>query len=194
MNAKLTSKSDDWGTPADVIAAAVRVMGSIDLDPASSVEHNRTVGARRIITRAEDGLLTEWGECGSIFLNPPGGRGVARRFWDKLAMQRFEGGFDDAVFVCFSLEHLQTFQDTLIPPTIYPLCVPRRRLAFLRPDGTRPTSPTHANAIVYVPGRLDRSRAFAVNFSEIGAVLNRPAPEVQVKTRAMSDGKIEVEW
>lgn len=55
-----------------------------------------------------------------------------------------------------------------------PLCIPSRRLTFLRPDGTVWTSPPHASVIIYLP-LLDEGAhltvgAFVRAFHKIGRV------------------------
>lgn len=59
-------------TPEPIVAATHRVLGGIDLDPASCKEANKTVGAKRIFALPKDGLAQQW--RGRVFLNPPGGR------------------------------------------------------------------------------------------------------------------------
>lgn len=60
---------DDYYTSEEVIAAARRLMGDIDLDPASHVVANTVVQAKRFFNQAENGLLQEW--SGRLWINPP---------------------------------------------------------------------------------------------------------------------------
>jgi hypothetical protein len=75
--AQHSSLTDEHFTPPMVIDAVRSVMCGIDLDPASSPKANKIVGANRIYTRADDGLVQRW--QGRIFLNPPGGSLVLRK-------------------------------------------------------------------------------------------------------------------
>ncbi|PLS77239.1 MAG: hypothetical protein CYG59_24850, partial [Chloroflexi bacterium] len=82
-----SSKSDDWYTPAHIVAAARQVMGGIDLDPASCAAANQTVQAGRYYTIEDDGLARPWSS--RVFLNPPYSR-VAR--WTKRLLVAYNTG------------------------------------------------------------------------------------------------------
>ncbi len=66
-----TSDSYEHGTPIWLADLVHEVLAGIDLDPASSEEWNRNIGAARIYTREQDGRNQPW--SGTVFLNPPGG-------------------------------------------------------------------------------------------------------------------------
>jgi hypothetical protein len=178
MNAQHSSRTDEWGTPSDIIERARRVLGNIELDPASSAEFNRTVRAERFLTKEDNALLCDWGSPRTIFLNPPGGklknRSLAALFWVRLMQQRMSGDFNHAIFLGFSLEQLQTTQTGTCAPSIisgnFAFCVPRKRVAFVHVDGTPGPAPTHSNIIVYVDGKLDRRDHFKQEFFTLGDV------------------------
>ena len=176
---------NSWRTPADIIDRARRVLGTIDLDPASDVEANERVQARRILTAEDDGIVSPWladdvGESGplTIWLNPPGGKrgseSLPALFWERLVCFRDSGSLHDAIFLAFSLETLRTTQVSGLGRRAidFPFCVPKKRIAFQHPDGTGQRSPPNANAIVYVPGTADRTGLFLHEFSEIGGCGN----------------------
>jgi hypothetical protein len=142
---------------------------------------------RALCAGAVGGLGEAW--HGRVFLNPPGGglaarsgdsRGVkvykrsvraawdtrshAVAWWRKLLHEYSEGRVREAVFVGFTLEILMTAQgDGWISPLAFPLCVPRKRLAFAGPD------PTHANVLIYLGPPTQEAR-FCALFSELGDV------------------------
>ena len=58
----------EWHTPAQWIEAARRVLGAIDLDPASSDRAQETVGAETYFTKETDGLSRPW--AGRVWLKP----------------------------------------------------------------------------------------------------------------------------
>jgi len=70
-NIRHSSENSEFMTPQWLTDWVHHVMGGIDLDPASSLQANRTVRAERIFTKNENGLFQPW--HGRVFLNPPGG-------------------------------------------------------------------------------------------------------------------------
>ena len=70
----------EWYTPVCYIESARRVLGSIDIDPASCDAANKTVQANRFYTATDDGLKRQW--TGNVWLNPPYAQ--VAKFVDKL--------------------------------------------------------------------------------------------------------------
>jgi len=172
-NIQHSSRTDNWGTPDNVIALVHRVIGYPDLDPASSAVHNERVKASRYITAEQNALTLPWAdEPISVFCNPPGGKiagkSCTKLFWNKLMTIRGKGLLKEAIFMCFSAEALQTTQlDCSHSVTEFVVCIPRRRIPFISEFGEK-NQPTHANAIVYVPGSVDQSAKFVSIFNELG--------------------------
>lgn len=172
MNIQHSSRTDQWGTPPHILAAVREVMGSIDLDPASSKRWNESVQATRFLTEG----LESWESTSpqNIYLNPPGGKlgnkSLACLFWQRLMKERDAGLVKQAVFVAFSAEALQNTQGKNCKPIMdFTFCVPSKRLRFVSEDGKK-NAPSHSNVIVYVPGTEDNSAKFFEVFSKIGAV------------------------
>lgn len=159
-----SSASNEHYTPPDVVEAARKWMGGIDLDPASCEEANRTVKAARYCSVG--GLALWW--SGRVFLNPPGGL-IGRdssmlRWWESLACRVGTGDVSQAVFVAFTLEILRSSQRQF-PVQDFHRCYPRSRLRFGAPGGGIGKSPTHANVIVGLGGDFV---SFEAAFSVIG--------------------------
>lgn len=124
-----TCDSPEWYTPMPFVNAARLVMGGIDLDPASHIEANATIQAARIFTAEDDGLQQKW--SGRVFLNPPGG--LVNEFWRKLCEQFGDERIDQAIWIGYSLEQLQTLQlaEARGWPLDFPTCIMKQRIAFI---------------------------------------------------------------
>ena len=186
-----SDKSDQWGTPQDVIEAAREVMGSINFDPCSSAEANERVRAEAYST---DGLNTKQVWHGSVLMNPPGGRtknptenvffssavSLPELFWRRLMIEANYmkspslgrgGEVGQAVVVGFTLEQLRMTQRAELSMLDFPFCVPAKRLKFFPLRGQKATSPAHSNVLVYVPGSENRTETFVKVFSQFGKVV-----------------------
>lgn len=181
-NAQHSSASDRWYTPLPIVDTVRSVLGTIDLDPASDAFGNSRVVARKFYDQAQDGLVQPW--SGTIFVNPPGGtrpdplstdtrgRSNAGLYWRKLMATHMAGHLTHAIFLCFSLELLErTQRPGLRSCCDFALCVPTGRVRYDRPDGEPGTQPTHASALVYVPGTTDKSHKFATVARKLGRLL-----------------------
>ena len=176
MNIKHSSKSPVWYSPASVVEDSRHVLGSIDLDPASDSYANQTIKATHIYTEQDDGLKQPWDLFdgkGSIFLNAPGGilnrKSLAGLFWAKLMEER-KIGFNHAIFIGFSIEIMQVSQNYHELSVLdFPVCVPSSRIKFEK-QNEKKASPSHANVIVYVPGRINHSVLFAQTFAKYGKI------------------------
>jgi hypothetical protein len=71
VNALLSSEYQEHGTPCEIVEAARRVMGGIELDPASSASANARVRADRFLDKYSDSLAISW-KAASALINPPG--------------------------------------------------------------------------------------------------------------------------
>lgn len=172
--------SAEWYTPSLYVEAAREVMGRIDLDPFSHPDANRIVLADNYYTADDDGLLRPW--FGSVFINPPGG--LVKKAWTKLLDE--VPNIDQVIWIGYSVEQLQFLQRDeaySLSPLDFPICVPRRRIAFVENDAkkeqrrkkcaskgqkfTERSSPSHSNYITYIGPFSDRFKAV---FSKFGTV------------------------
>lgn len=149
-----TSTSNRWFTPSDIIDRCKRVMGEIDLDPASEEKANKIVGATKYYTEEDDGLSGRNRFYGRVFLNPPGDKSgkFPKLFWEKLVMSYMKSEVTEAFYLLFSLNQLQTLQCSNHPPMEYPFCVFDKRQKFIHPDTMTPgNQPSQPSGIVYLP-------------------------------------------
>lgn len=177
MNILHSSKTDSWQTPEYIVKSVQDVLGVIDLDPASSEEANQVIRAKRIITKEENGLAQDWMGLSmapiTVFINPPGGKilnkSAACLFWDKLMSYADQGLIRHAIFLAFSIEALQSTQvNSRLAMLYHPFCIPRTRIKFVDPSYQKRVNPTHAQAIVYVPGTENVTKLFVKVFSKYG--------------------------
>jgi hypothetical protein len=164
--ALVSSASNEWYTPSEIIEAAREVLGGIDLDPASSALANETVRARRFYTEADDGLTKKW--RGRVWLNPPYG-GLQEGFITKLIEEHEAGRVPAAIML---LNGYRFDARWFVPLWDYPLCFLTKKFRFrnpYRPDaGAAPT----AFVAVYVGREFDRFREV---FGRFGAVMKDPS-------------------
>ena len=81
------SESEEWYTPAEIIALALDVLGTIDLDPCAAPDvHN--VPANHYFTRADCPLYRRW--WGKCWVNPPYGRAILT--WTGYLIHEYEHG------------------------------------------------------------------------------------------------------
>jgi hypothetical protein len=165
-----SKESAEWYTPKPIIESARKVLGRIDLDPASCWEAQINVEAYDYFSAESNGLKHPWN--GNIFLNPPGGQ--VKEFWKKFVAEYLANRVKQAVWIGYSLEQLQTLQSvSSLCPLNFPICYPDRRISFLESperkakreaEGKKATGPTHANYICYIGPRvqmfIDEFRAY----------------------------------
>lgn len=171
-----TSKSNDWYTPEIYLKAARRVMGTIELDPASSSLANQLVKAEKYYTLETNGLDQDW-RSRSLWLNPPYGRGELRtqghvQIWiDRLISEYEQGNVQEAILLVNALTDRRWF-DALWD---YPICFVKTRISFLNPAhlDKQDTRPPHANAIIYFGKHENR---FIEVFNQFGRIARAIAP------------------
>ena len=157
-----SSKSNEWYTPEEYIEAARRVLGSIDVDPASNEEaQTNVVRAETYYTEQEDGLAYDW--RGTVWLNPPWGK-EHPQFVERLLNQYARGNTTAAILL---VNAHSTDTAWFQPLWNHILCFTDHRINFYGSEGS---GSTHGSVFVYLgPDR----KAFAEAFSKFGAVVER---------------------
>lgn len=163
-----SNKSSEWYTPSWIMDAARDVLGTIDLDPASSAIANETVRAYQWYSKQCSGTGKVWTTCegdpASIWLNPPS---PAIEWWKGLMTQNRMGNVKHALFLAYNVQLAQVSQGKGIPSILdFPVCWFSKRIRFVGAGD----SPANASALVYVPGSIDRTEQFVLSFSQYGAI------------------------
>jgi len=158
------SGNNEWYTPPEYIRAARQVMGSIDLDPASSEIANRSVGAATFYTVEDDGLQHDW--QGRVWMNPPYASHLIGQFADKLAGHVQRGDVSEACVLVNNATETGWFNTLLDVASC--ACFIRGRVKFIDQWGNPSGAPLQGQVVLYIgPG----AGAFERAFSGFGTVL-----------------------
>lgn len=159
------SGNNEWYTPEPFIQAARAVMGSIDLDPATSEIANRTVGADIYYTVDDDGLSKEW-PVGRIWMNPPYSQPLIGRFAQRIADESRRGS--EAIVLVNNATETAWFQ--VMTDACSSICFPKTRVKFLDPAGKPSGAPLQGQAIIYFGNNPE---LFIEEFEKFGQVFHR---------------------
>jgi len=182
-----TSFNVELYTPPEIIEAAHKVMGTIDLDPASSIKANKTVKANRIYTKRGDGLTKAW--QGKVWMNHPWGakekactksckkkscikRGYhllkdfpGNAAWiNKLITEYQTGNVTEAMCITYA----STGEGWFKPLKQFPICFLDGRTSFYTPKGEKLDQNTKGCAVTYF-GK--NTQSFIEHFSSLGDVM-----------------------
>lgn len=174
--ALLNSESNEWYTPEEYIEAARWVMGSIDLDPASTPGVNKIVRAGRIYTMADDGLAASSPWAGNVWLNPPYGKWEGQSnqaLWSRRLIYEFTThNINSGILLVNAVPDREWFAALWG----YEICFVDHRIQFWRfdKDGNREfcTQPTNPNCFVYFGQHQQR---FRDRFNKYGPIAKRVA-------------------
>jgi phage N-6-adenine-methyltransferase len=135
---------NEWFTPADIVAEVRKVLGVIDLDPASCDQAQRTVQAVQYFTLKDDGLTQPW--HGNVFLNPPYAQPYIDNFADKIIAEFEASRVTSAIMLTHNYTDSTWFQKLAIASDA--ICFTKGRIRFEAPDGTL-AAPTQGQAFFY---------------------------------------------
>jgi len=151
------SGDNEWYTPKEYVEAARKTMGTIDTDPASSEIANKTVLAKRYYTKEDNGLTKKWKR--NVWLNPPYAQPLITEFSDALVNKIKSGEIKQAVVLVNNATETKWFQKIL--EICSAICLVRRRIKFLKPEG-KEGAPLQGQAILYFgPNTIEFNKQFA---------------------------------
>lgn len=171
--------SDSWRTPQRYIDSARKVMGSIDLDPFSSLDANTAVRATFFFTPEASALERRWCPASrrrrfphgmNVWMNPPYSAQMIgevtcafRRAWDL-------GDIQQAVVLLNNATETRWFQDIRALATA--VCFPTGRISFVAQDGEEMPGNTRGQVFFYY-GPDEGSMRFVEEFRTYGWVIHR---------------------
>lgn len=158
------SGNNEWYTPAPLIAAAREVMGSIDVDPASSDLANLSIGATVYYTVDQDGRNQEW--RGNVWMNPPYAQPLIADFCEAIVQKYGMGEVTQACVLVNNATETTWFQHMLHSASA--VCFPKSRVRFIDTEGKPSGAPLQGQAVLYFG---TNGAQFADVFSQFGAVL-----------------------
>ncbi|MDE7440914.1 MAG: phage N-6-adenine-methyltransferase [Muribaculaceae bacterium] len=124
--------TDEYYTPLEI----VRSLGHFDLDPCAAPGH---ATSDTLYTKEDDGLTKEW--TGRVWLNPPYSQPLLRLFLERMA----EHG--NGIALLFNRCDNLMFHEIIFRRAAAMRFL-RRRIHFIRSDGTRAGSPSCGSVLI----------------------------------------------
>jgi len=150
-------------TPEQYIESARKVMGGIDLDPASNDMAQHTVMAAEYYTVEDDGLTKDW--HGKVWMNPPYTARIINQFITKLVDGYNDGSITDAIVLTNNNTDTAWFHEAV--NSCSAVCFTAGRINFVKRDGST-SSPTNGQSFLYFGKHL---QAFKKEFSAYGSIM-----------------------
>ena len=146
------SGENEWYTPLEYIEAARAAMGSIDTDPASCEQANKTVKAGKFFDFEDDGLTQKWG--GNVWMNPPYAQPLTRQFAEAVASKFASGEIKQAVVLVNNATETEWFR--IMAAQANAICFPANRIRFVDKNGNLSGSPLQGQAVLYMGKHMER--------------------------------------
>jgi ParB-like chromosome segregation protein Spo0J len=160
-------ESEEYYTPPEYIEAAREVLGIIELDPASCEMAQEWVKAETFYTIADDGLRQKW--SGRVWLNPPYGKegnDSNQGLWSQKLITEYEAGnVQEAILLVKAALGYEWFENIWRD---WPVCFARKRLSFIKANGTNEGRSKQATAFFYFGKDVDK---FKEVFGQFGRVI-----------------------
>lgn len=203
MSVLTSSKSNDWYTPPRYIEAARKVMGGIDLDPASCEIANEWIQAEVWIGDRANGLTFPWE--GRVWINPPYGKTGNKsnqELWArKLLREYLAGNVTEAILLTKTVPGYYWW-DWMFNYWPGPVCITWGRIAFIKLEWVRFIN---GQVVVVPPAGDHRSKAassfwylgphterFKATFSEFGRCLDSAEKRVHERGICKAGQKVRM--
>ena len=152
----------DWFTPVKYVEPARRVLGAIDLDPASTQQANEVIKATKFYTHQDNGLLHQW--RGRVWMNPPYAQPLISQFCEHLVKEVQAGDVTAAVVLVNNATETAWFRG--VADISRAVCFPDGRVCFWHPSKETST-PLQGQALLYIGPDLEM---FRQEFTPLGTV------------------------
>lgn len=159
------SGNNEWYTPSIYIEAARHVMGSIDVDPASSGKANEIVKATAYYTIDDDGRQQVW--AGNVWMNPPYAQPLIAEFCELLLSKYRDGEIRQACVLVNNATETVFYQNML--KLCGAVCFIKGRVKFVDEEGGESGAPLQGQTILYFG---NKAAHFTTMFHSFGAVLH----------------------
>lgn len=138
----------EWITPPRILDVARRIMGDIDVDPATTQFANENfVKAAVYYTKHDDGLNRDNPWNGRVWMNPPYKTGLVLPFCQRFVTELCYGSMTQGMVVinnCTETRHVQ-----LLLEEADVLCLLNKRLSFLAADGSEVKQSMQGQVLMY---------------------------------------------
>lgn len=168
MKVLTSSEHNEWLTPSKYVEMAREVMGSIDVDPASSDQAQEWIRAKNYYTIENDGLSHNW--PGNVWLNPPYGKTGNRSnqdIWinDYLFARYDWGEINSGIALAKSVPGYEWYEAALDNANAY--CMARDRIYFISAFSGKRGQAKAGSTFLYFGSDVAKFRSV---FGEIGRV------------------------
>lgn len=161
----LYTHDEEWYTPDEHIERARRVLGTIDVDPASNDHAQKVVKATTYYTRDTDGLSQTW--PGKVWLNPPYQMPEIKDFVSKLVEEYKTGNTTEAILL--TTNATDTSWWILAANACDCLCFTRGRVRFYKStDVDKKSAPPNGHCFFYFG---ENREAFVREFITVGTLM-----------------------
>lgn len=153
----------EWFTPSEYIEKARKIMGSIDIDPATTEKANKKIKASIIYTKEKSGIDKVW--KGNVWMNPPYSQPLISEFCGTFLHNWIDDNIKQGMILINNATETEFAQSLLKHCSV--VCFPKGRVRFLD-ENEKPGAPLQGQMLIYFGDNLD---SFIKEFSCIGICL-----------------------